>query len=538
MDLNKILSKWVINSNIQSKPSRPYPYSTYSETPPPGEFINKKGRCFFMPDLKNPTAWKVNDYTSWESLKDKSYNNRLLPVAKVESQKTLPPINKVIDAFVRNGRPMQPCHRTSLLFMGFAQWFTDAFFRIDFNDIRKNTSNHEIDLCQLYGLNKTTTNALRSKQGGRLLSQIINNKEFPPYLFDENLKVVDRFKNIEYISYLSRTYREFWNDNDKKRKFYATGLGRGNSTVSHSTINTLFLRFHNKIAGLLETKYAWSDERLFQTTRNILIVILIKIVIEDYVNHLKPFKWMSFEFDTTYAPNKKWYRNNWISTEFNLLYRWHSMIPDNIILNGEIKETKDVFRFNNQFVEDNSIRSILEQLSYQKAGKMTLMNTPDFMKEAEMMTLFISRASKLTSYADYCEEFSGSMSKYFNTRPQKMSDITKDKDQLSILNKLYDGDVEKVDLVIGALAQDPPKNPLYEDTPILGNLMLQMIASDAFSHALTNPLLSENVFNEKTFSPLGWKLIQQFKSVKSIVDFTEETNSAVSFNYNKVTQKL
>lgn len=538
MGLNKMLSKFIINRNIQSKPSRPYPFSTYSEASAPGDFVNINGHQFFMPDFKNPSAWKVNDYTSWESLKDKSYNNRLLPVAKEGSQDVLPPINDVIDAFVRNGKPMEPCHRTSLLFMGFAQWFTDAFFRIDFEDIRKNTSNHEIDLCQIYGLNRNTTNALRSKEGGKLLSQQINNKEFPPYLFDENLEVKKEFKHLEYISYLPIVYKELWKDNDKRRKFYATGLGRGNSTVSHSTINTLFLRFHNKIATLLSKEYKWSDEKLFQTTRNILIVVLIKVVIEDYVNHLKPFKWMKFEFDTTYAPNKKWYRNNWISTEFNLLYRWHSMIPDNIILNGEVKETKDVFRFNNQFVEDNSVTSILEQLSYQKAGKMTLMNTPDFMKEAEKITLFISRASKLTSYADYCEKFSGSMSKYFNKRPKKMSDITKDKGQLSILNKLYDGDVEKVDLVIGALAQDPPRSIGYEDTPILGNLMLQMIAGDAFSHALTNPLLSENVFNEKTFSPLGWKLIQQFKSVKSIVDFTEETNGDISFNYNKVSQKL
>ncbi|NJB82488.1 peroxidase family protein [Wenyingzhuangia aestuarii] len=538
MGFNKQLSKWVINSNIQSKPSRPYPFSTYSEIAAPGTMVQRNDRCFFMPDLKNPDAWEVNNYTSWESLKDKTYNNRLLPVAKEEHQQTLPPISKVIDAFIRNGKPMEPCHRTSLLFMGFAQWFTDAFFRIDFKDLRKNTSNHEIDLCQLYGLNKTTTNALRSHKGGTLFSQIIKGKEFPPYLFDENLEVKSAFKELEYISYLPTVYRELWKDDAKKRKFYATGLGRGNSTVSHSTINTLFLRLHNKIARQLEKEYNWGDEQIFQTTRNILIVILIKVVVEDYVNHLKPFKWMKFELDTTYAPKKNWYRNNWISTEFNLLYRWHSMIPDHMQFNGKVYATKDVFRFNNQFVEENSITSILEQLSYQKAGKMTLMNTPDFMKEAELMTLFISRASKLTSYADYCEQFSGSMTKFFNARPKKMSDITKDKDQLSILNSLYDGDVEKVDLVIGALAQDPPKNPLYEEKPILGNLMLQMIASDAFSHALTNPLLSENVFNEQTFSPLGWKLIQQFSSVKSIVDFTEETHSAVNFNYNKVSQKL
>src|SRR5690606_40281121 len=33
----------------------------------------------------------------------------------------------------------------------------------------------------------------------------------------------------------------------------------------------------------------WDDERLFQTTRNILIVLLIKLVVEEYINHITPY---------------------------------------------------------------------------------------------------------------------------------------------------------------------------------------------------------------------------------------------------------
>ena len=35
--------------------------------------------------------------------------------------------------------------------MFFAQWFTDSFLRTSLTDYRKNESNHEIDLCQIYG---------------------------------------------------------------------------------------------------------------------------------------------------------------------------------------------------------------------------------------------------------------------------------------------------------------------------------------------------------------------------------------------------
>jgi prostaglandin-endoperoxide synthase 2 len=44
-----------------------------------------------------------------------------------------------------------------------------------------------------------------------------------------------------------------------------------------------------------------------------------------------------------------------------------------------------------------------------------------------------------------------------------------------------------------------------------------MVALDAFSQALTNPLLSENVFNETTFSLEGMKIIEKTRSLREIV---------------------
>ena len=77
---------------------------------------------------------------------------------------------------------------TSVLFVFFAQWFTDSFLRTDWFDKRKNTSNHEIDFCQIYGLSEAAAKLLRKgtaadSKGGLLASQIINGEEFPPFLF-------------------------------------------------------------------------------------------------------------------------------------------------------------------------------------------------------------------------------------------------------------------------------------------------------------------------------------------------------------------
>ena len=85
--------------------------------------------------------------------------------------------------------------------------------------------------------------------------------------------------------------------------------------------NTIWLREHNRVAGiLLERHPSWDDERLFQTTRLILIGETIKIVIEEYVQHLA-----GYNIKLIYKPELLFGRpfqyQNKISAEFNLLYR-------------------------------------------------------------------------------------------------------------------------------------------------------------------------------------------------------------------------
>jgi prostaglandin-endoperoxide synthase 2 len=45
-----------------------------------------------------------------------------------------------------------------------------------------------------------------------------------------------------------------------------------------------------------------------------------------------------------------------------------------------------------------------------------------------------------------------------------------------------------------------------------------MVAVDAFSQALTNPLLSEHVFNPATFSEVGWNAIRTTKTLTALLE--------------------
>ncbi len=66
--------------------------------------------------------------------------------------------------------------------------------------------------------------------------------------------------------------------------------------------------------------------------RNIMIVLVIK-PIDEYINHIMPYHF-AFRLDPMAFPNERWYRQNWMSVGFGLVYRWHGLLPDRLCLSG------------------------------------------------------------------------------------------------------------------------------------------------------------------------------------------------------------
>ena len=80
----------------------------------------------------------------------------------------------------------------------------------------------------------------------------------------------------------------------------------------------------------------------------------------------------------------------------------------------------------------------------------------------------------------------------------------------SELRRIY-GDVDRIEFFVGLFAEDlPPRSAV---PPLIG----RMVAADAFSHALTNPLLSPHVYNAGTFTPAGLEVIETTASLADLV---------------------
>lgn len=462
-----------------------------------------------------PHPWStVHDYTSWTSLTDQRWSARHLPAYR-RSEPYLPAPQAAVDLFRRRGGEQRFCEKSTLLFPAFAQYLTDGFIRTrmpntsegEDDQIRKqNTSNHQIDMCPLYGRVLAHTDALRLKsqargERGRLKSQLQKNErgeeeEYAPFLYDPQTgEPWPEFAALDPVLGIDKVPAQL------KPFIFAFGGDRANSAPQVAMLNNLFLREHNRLAAEIErANPAWDDDRVFETARNTVIVVFLKIVVEEYINHITPS--VRFRVDPSVAWNAPWNKAPWVTTEFSLLYRWHSLIPDEIRW-GIRTLPVQMTLMNNPLLIERGLVGAFTDMSEQRAGRLGAFNTPDALLDREVFAINQGRLVELAPYVDY--------RKYVGlSRVTRFEQITSDPDAVAVLRAAYEdpGDVE---FYVGLCAEDTVKN-----SP-LPPLILRMVGLDAFSQAFTNPLISQNVFNASTFSEVGWKTIHQTTRLEDIL---------------------
>jgi prostaglandin-endoperoxide synthase 2 len=430
-------------------------------------------------------------YTNWATLTDRTWFSRYLPPAP---QDMLPPASEVASLFkLRPERPPVLSDRSTLLFPSFAQWFTDGFLMTD-ADRRRTRTNHQIDLSQLYGLDPTVTAVLRRRselpgEKGKLKSVNSGKGEWAPPLYDAAGVRDPTFALVPEPTHLPSDWPI-----EKRAALFAFGGERANSTAFTAAINTLFLREHNRICTMLERDNpGWDDERVFQTARNINIVLLIKLVVEEYINHISPY-WMKLLADPTPTYTARWNRENWIPVEFNLLYRWHSLVPTSATWGGASVDFAGL-RFDNRTLLQDGLVTALAGASQTRAWRIGLFNTAPMLDGVEVASIQQGRDNRLASYNDYRVVF-----KY--PRVTRFEQISGDPLVVSELRRIY-SDVDRIEFFAGLFAEELPSRSAVPA------LIGRMVAADAFSHALTNPLLSPQVYHAGTFTTTGMEVIEK-----------------------------
>ncbi|MDG4666894.1 peroxidase family protein [Mycobacterium sp. 236(2023)] len=465
-------------------------------------------------ETRPPALSTKSSYTSWDSLHDREFSARHLAGDDGFAPDTKPTMECVSALFERPAGKQSTSEGSSLLFPFFAQWFVDGFLRTDPTDARKNTSTHDIDLSQLYGQKKIETDALRAEFGLLKTSTDESGREFPPLYYDRDGNVKACFKDLPIVLDSvddSKAQSTTALAEERKLKLFALGLPRGNMHYGLAMMSTLFIREHNRIAREIRKHTKWDSDRIFETTRNTMIVLLIKVVIEDYINHITPIQFPLF-MESGIGMNERWYRQNWMSVEFNLLYRWHSLVPSRVKVGGTPRQFSSL-TWDTSPVTDHDLAALFHEASRQPCSTIDLLNTDVSMLQIEQQSMFVARKTQLASYNDYRQRCG-------LPRLGSIEDLTSQQSVRDALHACY-GHIDNVEFFPGLFAEDVRKGAT------LPPLMTTMVAVDAFSQALTNPLLAPGIFTCDTFSPQGMKAIKETRSLQDIVRRNTKGESVV-----------
>lgn len=222
--------------------------------------------------------------------------------------KSLPKPEALFDELLKapsKARDPHPGGNSSLTF-AFASLVTHSLFRTDPRDWNKNLTSSYLDLSPLYGSNQEEQDAIRIKDGfGTIRPDTFSEGRivFLPPAAGALLIVWNR--NHNYI------VRELLEKNEEGR-------------WTNPPPNDIKLRKEQ-------------DEELFQTARLINCGSFMSVVLNDYVagflgNTRAPSKWSLSPFDefrdTNHTPVGRG-QGNHVSVEFDILYRWHSVVSHN-----------------------------------------------------------------------------------------------------------------------------------------------------------------------------------------------------------------
>jgi len=115
-----------------------------------------------------------------------------------------------------------------------------------------------VDASQVYGRDKTVQDELRSFQGGKMLTSSEN--------------------------YLPRSDSDFTCSSVFDLPCFVGGEDRPSENLALTSIHTLFLREHNRLAAALQSRHRdWSDETLYQEARKINIAQMQHIIYNEWL---------------------------------------------------------------------------------------------------------------------------------------------------------------------------------------------------------------------------------------------------------------
>jgi hypothetical protein len=341
-------------------------------------------------------------------------------------------------------------------------------------------------------------------------------------------------------------------------------------------LHTLFVLEHNAICDALSATYPdWSSEKVFDTARLVNCALMAKIHTVEWTPAIlaHPALKISMEANWWGVLGERLYKllgrvsktseaisgipgsgvehhaaPYSLTEEFVSVYRMHALIPDSIAFfdaqSGEHKTTHNIQdvafeKSRKPIVEDGlNFADVLYSFGINYPGAITLNNTPDFLRDLhtpdgrhiDLGTIDILRDRErgVPRYNAFRRLFHLPAVSSFVALTGDNAELAKK------LDKLYNGDVEKVDLLIGCMAEPLPKGFGFSDTAFRVFILMA-------SRRLKSDRFIAGDWNEETYSKVGLKWVQDggmkdvlgrhFPVLKDVLDRSQNRESSFTYSY-------
>jgi hypothetical protein len=264
----------------------------------------------------------------------------------------------------------------------------------------------------------------------------------------------------------------------------------------------LFTLEHNAVCDRLRAEYpSWSDDDLFARARLVTSALLAKIHTIEWTPALLAHpttvralhtNWWGLKSERIHKALGRLTRNEEIdgipgspkdhhgvpysiTEEFVSVYRMHPLIPDHFtfrsLLDGEVlleRDLPDVLGVNAISLMDQiPAADLLYSVGIAHPGALRLHNYPRFLQNLKLSDGTLVDVATI----DVLRDRERGVPRYNQLRrllhlpPAKsFEDLTRDPELAAELRKIYGNDIERLDLLIGTLAEELPEGFAFSDT--------------------------------------------------------------------------
>lgn len=326
---------------------------------------------------------------------------------------------------------------------------------------------------------------------------------------------------------------------DEETGLPATGFNE-NWWVGLGILHTLFTLEHNAICDQLRGVYGgWSDQRIYQTAKLINSALMAKIHTVEWTPAILPNKVLrTAMYGNWWGLAGRRIRDTWgrissseavsgipgseaehhgapfaLTEEFVSVYRLHPLIPDEVRVQAarDGSVIKDVgfkqlaLRNAVSFFDDVSMVDTLYTLGVEHPGAMVLQNFPNFLRN---LTLPDGEILDLAA-VDILRDRERGIPRYnqfrrlLHMRPfRSFEQLAANPEWASKLEEVYEGDIERVDPLVGMLAEKPPVGFGFSDTAFRVFILMA-------SRRLKSDRFFTDDYNPRVYTPEGMRWIAQ-----------------------------